>query len=66
MQLNILHLNGLVNFFIFLELSTFLHELNHPFWASIETTIQMLYIAFINIYENTHNNLMFHIYIWMG
>jgi hypothetical protein len=32
----------------------------------IETIIQMLHIAFINIYRNTHNNLMFHIYIWMG
>jgi hypothetical protein len=32
----------------------------------IETTIQMLHITFTNIYWNTHNNLMPHIYTWMG
>jgi len=32
----------------------------------IETIIQMLHIAFISIYWNTHNNLMPHIYIWIG
>jgi hypothetical protein len=32
----------------------------------IETITQMLHITLINIYWNTHNNLMFHIYIWMG
>jgi hypothetical protein len=32
----------------------------------IETTIQTLHIAFINIYCNTHNNLMPHIYTWIG
>jgi hypothetical protein len=32
----------------------------------IETIIQMLHIAFNSIYGNTHNNLMFHIYTWMG
>jgi hypothetical protein len=32
----------------------------------IETTIQMLHIAFISICWNTHNNLMLHIYTWMG
>jgi hypothetical protein len=32
----------------------------------IETIIQMLHIALTNIYWNTHNNLMLHIYIWMG
>jgi len=30
----------------------------------IETIIQMLHIALISIYWNTHNNLMFHIYTW--
>jgi hypothetical protein len=30
----------------------------------IETIIQMLHIALINLYWNTHNNLMFHIYTW--
>jgi hypothetical protein len=32
----------------------------------IETTIQILHIALTNIYWNTYNKLMFHIYIWMG
>jgi len=32
----------------------------------IETIIQTLHITFTNIYGNTHNNLMLHIYIWMG
>jgi hypothetical protein len=32
----------------------------------IETIIQMLHIAVIIIYWNTNNNLMFHIYIWIG
>jgi len=32
----------------------------------IKTTIQMLHITFTNIYWNTHNNLMPHIYTWMG
>jgi hypothetical protein len=30
----------------------------------IKTIIQMLHITFINIYSNTHNNLMHHIYTW--
>jgi hypothetical protein len=63
MQLNILqlYLNGL---------EIFSHLLNYQhFYMSriihfelIETTIQMLHIAFTNIYSNTCNNLMPHIY----
>jgi hypothetical protein len=32
----------------------------------IETIIQTLHITLIRIYLNKHNNLMPHIYIWMG
>jgi hypothetical protein len=32
----------------------------------IEMIIQTIHIAFTSIYYNTHNNLMLHIYIWMG
>jgi hypothetical protein len=67
MQLNILklYLNDLVIFFTFFELSTFYMSWIIHF-ELIETTIQMLHITFTNMYWNTHNNLMFHIYIWMG
>jgi hypothetical protein len=54
MQLNILqlYLIGLMIFFTFLNLSTFLYELSKP----LETTSQRLYIALINIYGNTKLN----------
>jgi hypothetical protein len=49
MQFNILqlYLNGLVSFFTFIKLSTYLHELNHLF-EFIETIIQMLHYQIIN------------------
>jgi hypothetical protein len=56
-------LNGLVIFSYFLN-----YQLFYMSWIIhfeiIETIIQMLHIALINIYWNTHNNLMSHIYIW--
>jgi hypothetical protein len=65
MPLNILqlYLNGIVIFFqFFLNYQHFyMSRIIH--FELIETTIQTLHIALINIYENTHNNLMFHIYI---
>jgi hypothetical protein len=70
MQFNALqlYLNGLVSFFTFFELSTSLHELNHPLWT-YKNHYSMLHIALTNIYWNTHNNLMFHTHththIWM-
>jgi hypothetical protein len=66
MQLDVLdsYLNGLMNFFTSLELSTYIHELNHHF-VPIENIIQMLHIA-LNIYWNMHKNLMLQIYTWMG
>jgi hypothetical protein len=66
MQLNILqlYLNGLGNFSHFLNYQHF-----YTSWVIhfelIETTIQMLHIALFNIYWNTCNNLMLHIYTWV-
>jgi hypothetical protein len=66
MQFNILqlYLNGLVKIFTFLEFSTSLHESNHPLWSYWNHYLNIAYC--FNIYWNTHNNFMPHIYIWMG
>jgi hypothetical protein len=67
MQLNILqlYLNGLVIFSHFLDYQHFyISWIIH--FELIETTIQTLHIALTSIYGNTHNNLVFHIYTWMG
>jgi hypothetical protein len=53
-----------MSFFIFFELSTFLHASRIIHFELIKTIIQILHIALINIYWNTHNNLMPHIYTW--
>jgi hypothetical protein len=63
MQLNILqlYLNGLNFFSHFLNYQHFyMSQIIH--FELIETTIQMLHIAFTNIYSNTCNNLMLRIY----
>jgi hypothetical protein len=62
-------MNGLLIFSHFLNYQHFyMSQIIH--FELIEIIIQiicnMLHIAFIGIYENTHNNLMFHIYIWIG
>jgi len=44
-----LYVDSLVNFFTFLDLPTFVHELINHF-ELIETIIQMLHIAFFNVY----------------
>jgi hypothetical protein len=67
MQLNILqlYLNDLVNFLQFLNYQHFyMNWIIH--FELIDIIIQTLHIALTNIYWNTHNNLMLHIYISMG
>ncbi len=52
-------------FFTFLELLTFLDELNNPHWTYWNYYSNVTYYTY-TIYWNTHNKLMFHIYTWMG
>jgi hypothetical protein len=63
MQFNILKLyfNGLMKISTFFKLSNFYMILIINF-ELIETIIQMFHITLINIYYNTYNNLMPHIY----
>ncbi len=60
-----LYLNNLV---IFSQLKNYQHFYMNPIihFELIKTIIQTFHIAVINIYGNTYNNLIFHIYNQMG